>query len=331
MSRALAASQGAPFARLLSIASFVPSRVVDNAEMCTYIDSSDEWIQQRTGIAERRWVGEGETVETMALDAARTALQRAGIEASELGAVIISTVTYFHQTPSLAAKVAFRLGSTAAAFDISAACAGFCYGLAQAESLVRSGAAKYALVIGVEELSRFTDIHDRGTAFLFADGAGAAIVGPSEVNGIGPVVWGSDGGQYEAITQTREWSEALADSVTPYIQMDGRSVFKWASGFITEATKRVLDVAGLTPDELDVFIPHQANNRITDAMLRHLKLPEHVVVARTIKQFGNNSAASVPMAMDQLLTSGQAKSGQTALLIGFGAGLVYAGQVVTLP
>lgn len=331
MSRALAASQGAPFARLLSIASFVPSRVVDNAEMCTYIDSSDEWIQQRTGIAERRWVGEGETVETMALDAARTALQRAGIEASELGAVIISTVTYFHQTPSLAAKVAFRLGSTAAAFDISAACAGFCYGLAQAESLVRSGAAKYALVVGVEELSRFTDIHDRGTAFLFADGAGAAIVGPSEVNGIGPVVWGSDGGQYEAITQTREWSEALADSVTPYIQMDGRSVFKWASGFITEATKRVLDVAGLTPDELDVFIPHQANNRITDAMLRHLKLPEHVVVARTIRQFGNNSAASVPMAMDQLLTSGQATSGQTALLIGFGAGLVYAGQVVTLP
>lgn len=113
--------------------------------------------------------------------------------------------------------------------------------------------------------------------------------------------------------------------------MDGRSVFKWASGFITEATKRVLDAAGLTADELDVFIPHQANNRITDAMLRHLKLPEHVVVARTIKQFGNNSAASVPMAMDQLLTSGQAKSGQTALLIGFGAGLVYAGQVVTLP
>ena len=148
---------------------------------------------------------------------------------------------------------------------------------------------------------------------------------------MGPVVWGSDGGQYQAITQTAGWSEALADHVTPYIQMDGRAVFKWASGFISEATKQVLDAAGLTPEDLDVFIPHQANNRITDAMLRHLKLPEHVVVARTIKQFGNNSAASVPMAMDQLLTSGEAKSGQTALLIGFGAGLVYAGQVVTLP
>ena len=331
MSAPIAASVGAPYARLLSVASYVPSRVVDNAEMCTFIDSSDEWIQQRTGIAERRWVGEGETVETMALAAARTAVERAGIDPADIGAVIVSTVTYFHQTPSLAAKLAHELGTNGAAFDISAACAGFCYGLAQAESLVRSGAAKYAVVIGVEELSRFTDIHDRSTAFLFADGAGAAVVGPSETNGIGPVVWGSDGSQADAINQTSEWSEAMQGGTQPYIAMDGRAVFKWASGFIADATKKVLEVAQLSPEELDVFIPHQANNRITDAMLRHLKLPENVVVARTIKQFGNNSAASVPMAMDQLLSTGQAKSGQTALLIGFGAGLVYAGQVVTLP
>lgn len=331
MSAPIAASVGASYARLLSVASYVPSRVVDNAEMCTFIDSSDEWIQQRTGIAERRWVGEGETVETMALAAARTAVERAGIDPADIGAVIVSTVTYFHQTPSLAAKLAYELGTNGAAFDISAACAGFCYGLAQAESLVRSGAAKYAVVIGVEELSRFTDIHDRSTAFLFADGAGAAVVGPSETNGIGPVVWGSDGSQADAINQTSEWSEAMQGGTQPYIAMDGRAVFKWASGFIADATKKVLEVAQLSPEELDVFIPHQANNRITDAMLRHLKLPENVVVARTIKQFGNNSAASVPMAMDQLLSTGQAKSGQTALLIGFGAGLVYAGQVVTLP
>lgn len=331
MSAPIAAGVGAPYARLLSVASYVPSRVVDNAEMCTFIDSSDEWIQQRTGIAERRWVGEGETVETMALAAARTAVERAGIDPADIGAVIVSTVTYFHQTPSLAAKLAYELGTNGAAFDISAACAGFCYGLAQAESLVRSGAAKYAVVIGVEELSRFTDIHDRSTAFLFADGAGAAVVGPSETNGIGPVVWGSDGSQADAINQTSEWSEAMQGGTQPYIAMDGRAVFKWASGFIADATKKVLEVAQLSPKELDVFIPHQANNRITDAMLRHLKLPENVVVARTIKQFGNNSAASVPMAMDQLLSTGQAKSGQTALLIGFGAGLVYAGQVVTLP
>jgi len=331
MTGTIAASSGATFAAMLSIASAVPSRVVDNAEMCTYIDSSDEWIQQRTGIVERRWVGEGETVETLALDAARSALQRAGITGSQLSALIVSTVTYFHQTPSMAAKLAFALDSTAAAFDISAACAGFCYGLAQAESLVRSGAAEYVLVIGVEELSRFTNRHDRGTAFLFSDGAGAAVVGPSDVNGIGPVVWGSDGSQADAINQTLEWSDALDAGERPYVHMDGRAVFKWATGFISEAARKVLDAAGVQPEELDVFIPHQANNRITDAMLRSLKLPEHVVVARTIKQFGNNSAASVPMAMDSLLASGEAKSGQTALLIGFGAGLVYAGQVVTLP
>ncbi|MFT4228619.1 beta-ketoacyl-ACP synthase III [Micropruina sp.] len=331
MTAPIAASTGAPFAQLLSVASFVPSRVVDNAEMCTWIDSSDEWIQQRTGIAERRWVGEGENVETMALSAARTAIERSGVPAAEIGAVIVATVTYFHQTPSLAAKLAHQLGTNGAAYDISAACAGFCYGLAQAEALVRSGSARYALVIGVEELSRFTDIHDRSTAFLFADGAGAAVVGPSETNGIGPVVWGSDGGQADAIGQTTEWNEALSTGERPYLAMDGRPVFKWATGFITGATKNVLDAAGLAPEDLDVFIPHQANNRITDTMLRHLKLPEHVVVARTIKQFGNNSAASVPMAMDALLSSGEAKSGQTALLIGFGAGLVYAGQVVTLP
>ena len=328
----IAASQGAPFARLLSIASSVPSRVVDNAEMCTYIDSSDEWIQQRTGIAERRWVGEGETVETMALASGRTALERAGIDASELGAVIVSTVTYFHQTPSLAAKLAFQLGTDgAAAFDISAACAGFCYGIAQAESLVRSGAAKHVLVVGVEELSKFTDLNDRGTAFIFADGAGAAIVGPSQTNGIGPVVWGSDGSQSPAIRQTAEWSEAVAGAEWPYLAMDGRAVFKWATGFIAEAARQTLDASGVSADDLDAFIPHQANNRITDALLRSLKLPEHVVVARTIKTYGNNSAASIPMAIDALLASGEAKSGQTALIIGFGAGLVYAGQVVTLP
>ncbi|MFT4218051.1 MAG: beta-ketoacyl-ACP synthase III [Micropruina sp.] len=331
MTTSITAGAGAPFAKLLSVASFVPSRVVDNAEMCTWIDSSDEWIQQRTGIAERRWVGEGEDVESMALAAARTAIERSGVAADQIGAVIVATVSYFHQTPSMAAKLAHQLGTTGAAYDISAACAGFCYGLAQAEALVRSGAARYVLVIGVEELSRFTDIHDRSTAFLFADGAGAVVVGPSETNGVGPVVWGSDGGQYDAITQTVEWSHAVSSGERPYLAMDGRSVFKWASGFITEATKNVLDAAGLAPADLDVFIPHQANNRITDAMLRHLKLPEHVMVARTIKQFGNNSAASIPMAMDALLTSGEATSGQTALLIGFGAGLVYAGQVVTLP
>ncbi len=329
---ALKASTGSRFARILALGSALPSRIVDNAEMCTYIDSSDEWIQQRTGIRERRWLAKGETVETLSLDASRKALTKAGMEASDIDTVIVSTISHFLQTPSLAAMVAAKLGAKgAAAFDISAACAGFNYGLAQAEALIRSGASTYVLVIGVEALSEFTNLSDRGTAFIFSDGAGAAVVGPSETNGLGPVVWGSDGDQYQAIIQDRPWRQAVAEGEPAYLAMDGRAVFRWATGFVADAAQRCLDAAGITRDQLDVFAPHQANNRITDAMLRHLKLPQHVVVARTIKTFGNNSAASVPVALDALLESGEATSGQTALTIGFGAGLVYAGQVVVLP
>lgn len=326
------ASTGSPFARVLSISSYVPSRVVDNHEMTNYIETSDEWIQQRTGIVERRWIGEGESAEQMAIAAAEKAIERSGVPASEIDAVIVSTISHFLQTPSLAAIISSKIGAKgAAAFDISAACAGFCYGLAQAESLVRSGAARHVVVVGVEALSTLTDLSDRGTAFLFADGAGAAVVGPSETNGIGPVVWGSDGDQADVITMTRDWPTALEEGKPSQVYMEGRAVFRWATGFIADATDRILASAGLTPEELDVFSPHQANNRITDTMLRHLKLPEHVKVARTIRSFGNTSAASIPMALDAMLASGEAKSGDTALIIGFGAGLVYAGQVIELP
>lgn len=329
---ALKASTGAPYARILSVGSAVPGRVLDNAHMVQFIDSSDEWIQQRTGIKERRWIAEDESVETLSLTAARSAIERAGLAPSDIDAVLLSTVSHYHQTPALAPQLAHTLGIVdAAAYDISAACAGFCYGLAQAEALVRAGSARHVLVIGAETLSKMTDITDRGTAFLFADGAGAAIVGPSETNGIGPVIWGSDGGQADAIWQTADWESAVEDSTWPAIGMDGRAVFKWATSFIAGAAQRCLEQSGITPEELDVFIPHQANNRITDTLLRYLKLPPNVVVARTIQQYGNNSAASIPIAIDALLSSGEASSGQTALLIGFGAGLVYAGQVVTLP
>jgi 3-oxoacyl-[acyl-carrier-protein] synthase-3 len=328
----LKASVGSPFSRIYSIGSALPRRVVDNAEMCTYIDSSDEWIQQRTGIAERRWVAEGENTETLSLEAGRKAIERSGLEASQIDAVIVSTVSHYEQTPGLAPKIAAKLGAKgAAAFDISAACAGFCFGIAQADALVRSGAAHYVLVIGAETLSRMTDLSDRSTAFLFADGAGAAVIGPSETNGIGPVVWGSDGDQGDAISQTSDWLEVMATGKPAYIAMEGQAVYRWATGFVSEATKAALEASGLTPDDLDVFVPHQANSRIIDSMLRHLKLPKKVVVARTITKYGNNSAASIPIAIDELLASGQAKSGQTCLIVGFGAGLVYAGQVVVLP
>ena len=326
------ASTGPRYARILSVGSATPSRVIDNEYLLQYIDSSDEWITQRTGIRERRWIAEDESIETLSLAAARQAIERAGIGVDEIDAVILSTISHYHQTPALAPQLADKLGiPDAAAFDISAACAGFSYGVAQAESLVRGGQARNVLVIAGETISEITDLSDRGTAFLVGDGAGAVIVGPSETNGIGPVVWGSDGSQAGAIWQTTDWHTAVANGEWPKLGMDGRAVFKWATGFIAQAAKKCLDEAGITPEQLDVFIPHQANDRITDTLLRYLKLPENVVVARTIRQFGNNSAATIPMAMDALLASGEAKSGDTALIIGFGAGLVYAGQVVTLP
>lgn len=328
----LKASTGAPFARIYSVGSATPSRVIDNEYLCQFIDSSDEWITQRTGISERRWVAEDENIETLSITAATSALDRSGIARDQIDAVIVATISHYYQTPALAPKLAGLLGlGDVAAYDISAACAGFSYAIAQAEALVRGGQAHYVLVVAGETISDITDLTDRGTAFLFGDGAGAAVVGPSDTNGIGPVVWGSDGGQYDKIWMDNGIAGAVESGTFPTIRMDGQAVFKWATGYITEATRRCLDEAGITADELDVFIPHQANNRITDTMLRYLKLPEHVVVARTIKTLGNNSAATIPMAMDALLTSGEAKSGQTALIIGFGAGLVYSGQVITLP
>lgn len=328
----LKASTGAPFARIYSVGSATPSRVIDNEYLCQFIDSSDEWITQRTGISERRWVAEDENIETLSIAAANSALDRSGVARDQIDAVIVATISHYYQTPALAPKLAGLLGlGDVAAYDISAACAGFSYAVAQAEALVRGGQAHYVLVVAGETISDITDRTDRGTAFLFGDGAGAVVVGPSETNGIGPVVWGSDGDQYDAIWMDKGIADAVAAGTFPTIRMDGQAVFKWATSYIAQATRRCLDEAGITPDDLDVFIPHQANNRITDTLLRYLKLPEHVVVARTIKTLGNNSAATIPMAMDALLSSGEATSGQTALIIGFGAGLVYSGQVITLP
>jgi 3-oxoacyl-[acyl-carrier-protein] synthase-3 len=217
--------------------------------------------------------------------------------------------------------------------DISAACAGFCYGLALAQDMIRGGSARYVVVVGVEKLSEWVNPDDRSSAFIFADGAGAVVVGPSEEPAIGPVVWGSDGSQKDAITMTQSLIDYKQNGgeLFPTLVMQGQQVFRWAVGEMSKAAERALEVAGVAADDLDAFIPHQANNRITDAMVRALKLPDHVPVARDIVYTGNTSAASVPLAMERMLESGEAPHGGTALLIGFGAGLVYAAQVVTLP
>ena len=330
----ITAVSGAPFARMLGVGSYSPARVVTNAEMCERIDSTDEWIRERSGITERRFAAPDETVADMAVAAASKALASAGITADQVDCVIVASVTHLKATPSAAAEVSHRLGAgRAPAFDISAACAGFCYGLSMAQDFIRGGSAKYVVVIGVEKLTDIVDPNDRSTAFLFAEGAGAAVIGPSDTPAIGPTVWGADGSQLDAITMSGRYEDLRDNDQAeyPHVVMQGQAVFRWAVHDMSIVAQQALDAAGITADQLDAFIPHQANLRIVDAMVRSLKLPEDIPVARDIVTSGNTSAASIPLAMDHMLQAGQIRSGGLALLIGFGAGLAYAAQVVELP
>lgn len=325
---------GSPHARILGIGAYRPRRVVPNAEVVEAIDSSDEWIQQRSGIRERRFASDDETLVAMSVAASRDALTQAGISAEQIDCVVVATVSHFLQTPAAATLIAHELGAGhPAAFDISAACAGFCHGVSLASDMVRGGSAQHVLVIGAERLSDITSPTDRGTAFIFADGAGAVVIGPSDEPAISPVVWGSDGAQSDLIRQNVDWRDVVAsdDPQMPHLVMEGAAVFRWASFAMAKVAQEALAKAGLTVDDLDVFIPHQANNRITDAMARAMKLPERVKIARDITEQGNTSAASVPLALARMVDEGEAKSGDKALLIAFGAGLAYAAQVVTLP
>ncbi|MCK8677009.1 MULTISPECIES: ketoacyl-ACP synthase III [Streptomyces] len=337
-------SKGAPYARIMGVGGYRPTRVVPNEVILERIDSSDEWIRSRSGIVSRHWAGPEETVAAMSVEAAGKAIADAGLAPEQIGGVIVSTVSNFRQTPAVATEIADKLGAgKPAAFDISAGCAGFGYGLTLAKGMVVEGSAEYVLVIGVERLSDLTDPEDRATAFLFGDGAGAVVVGPADEPAIGPTVWGSEGDKSETIRQTVPWTDFRSGDTAklpldergevkfPAITQEGQAVFRWAVFEMAKVAQQALDAAGITAADLDVFIPHQANMRIIDSMVKTLKLPEHVTVARDVETTGNTSAASIPLAMERLLATGDAKSGDTALVIGFGAGLVYAATVVTLP
>ena len=248
---AIRPAEGHGHASILGVGGYRPARVVTNAEICEQIDSTDEWIRERSGIAERRHAAPGETVVDMAVAAAEKALAASGITADRLDAVVVGTVTHLYQTPAAATLIAHRLGAdSAAAFDISAACAGFCHGLAVANDLVRGGSARHVLVIGVERLTDMIDPTDRGTAFIFGDGAGAAVVGPSAEPGIGPVVWGADGGQAEAITQNVSWDALREDPghAFPTLSMNGQQVFRWAVFAMAPVAQEALDRAGVAAE-----------------------------------------------------------------------------------
>jgi 3-oxoacyl-[acyl-carrier-protein] synthase-3 len=333
MKAQFAVPAGARHSRILGVGSYRPRRIVDNAEVCRHIDSTDEWIRARTGIVTRRWAGPDETLGVMAEHAASKAVAAAGITPRDVTLVIAATFTHLKQTPAIATEIAHRVGATAAAgFDISAGCAGFVHGIALASDSVRARGG-HVLVVGVERMTDILDLTDRSTAFIFGDGAGAVVLGPSDTPGIGPVVWGADGAQADAITQSVPWDALRDDPAAPFpaLRQDGQRVFRWAVYEMSKVAVQALDAAGLTADDLDAFVPHQANERIIDSMTRSMGLPARVAVAKDIVSTGNTSGASIPLAMDALLESGQAHSGDTALLLGYGSGLSYAALAATLP
>jgi 3-oxoacyl-[acyl-carrier-protein] synthase-3 len=325
-------ARGAEHARIVSVGAYRPERIVTNDEICEVLDSSDAWIRERSGIVTRRFARDDQTVVDLAEPAARQAIERAGIQPGDVDAVVLATFSHLTQLPSAAAMLTHRLGATpAVAFDIGAACAGFTHGIALATDMIRGGSASTVLVVGTEKLHDLLDPADRGTAFIFGDGAGAAVVTGSDTPAIGPTVWGSDGGRSDVIRQSMSWDGTRHDGRTPVITMQGQSVFRWAVWEMAPVARKALDAAGVEPGDLAAFIPHQANIRIIDALAKQIGLPPSVAVAHDVVDMANTSAASIPLAMDRLLTDGDAPSGGLALLIGMGAGLSYAAQVVELP
>lgn len=321
-------------ARIMGIGAYRPTRVVTNDEIAPLIDSSDEWIQQRTGINSRRFANELETLEEMAALAATEAIADAKIKPAQIGVVLVATLTNPVQFPAVAPTIATRLGiPDPGAFDVGAACAGFVYALSTAADMVKAGSVEYALVIGAERMTDVLDMTDRSSAFIFGDGAGAFVVGPADFNGFGPIIFGSDGSQAEAISMTSTWFDFRSGKVPepPRLRMEGQQVFRWAVSEMVGVAQRAITAAGLEPKDLAAFIPHQANNRITDAIVKALDFPDSVAIARDIRDSGNTTAATVPLALHALRSEGRAPTGAPALLLGFGAGLTYAAQVVALP
>ncbi|MYQ43808.1 beta-ketoacyl-ACP synthase III [Streptomyces sp. SID4985] len=322
-----------PGSRILGVGVYRPTRVVGNDEICARIDSSDEWIRRRSGIETRCVAGPDETVISMAVEAARKAMAQSGTQPDDVGMVLLATMSFLEQAPAAAPRVAHQLGArSAGSLDVAAACSGFCYALGLADSLVRSGDARNVVVIGSEKMSDIVDPTDRGTAFLFGDGAGAVVVGPSDTPGIGPVVWGSDGERHHMIAHDRSWLHTReTPGPWPTLRMAGPEVFRWASRVVPDISRQAVREAGLELSDLAAFVPHQANARIIDAAARSLGLAPHTVVARDVVTAGNTSAASIPLALGALLSRGSLPSGAPALLVGFGAGLAHAAQVVSLP
>ncbi|CAM3771889.1 beta-ketoacyl-ACP synthase III [Aeromicrobium ponti] len=299
-------------AGIIGIGRYLPEKVVTNADLEKIVDTSDEWIRTRTGIEERRIADDNIDSSAMAYESAMNALDNAGIAAEDLDMILVATVTPDYPFPSVACMLQERLGaSKAAAMDVSAACAGFMYGIITGKQFIETGTYKHVLVVGVEKLSKITDWNDRNTAVLFGDGAGAVVLGPvSDGRGILSFELGADGTGAKHLYQDE------------YIIMNGREVFKFAVRQMGESCINVLDKAGLSKEDVDFLIPHQANIRIMEASRQRLELPVEKM-SKTIHKYGNTSASSIPIALVEELEAGKIKDDDLLVMVGFGGGLTW--------
>lgn len=310
--------------RIVSTGFYQPARVLTNDELTTMVDTSDEWIRSRVGIRERRVAADDESVAEMATSAAKDAMAGAGIAAADVDLIVVGTCTAETRSPNTACQVADQLGITAlTAYDLNTACSGFNYALATADHAIRAGAAQRAIVVGAEKLSAFTDWSDRTTCVLVGDGAGAVVLEATDGEpGVYPGICGSVPGMGDAV---------VIDGDPAHFHQQGQAVFRWAVTALPELARQVCEVAGFKPGDLAGFVPHQANLRIIEPLAATLGLRPDAVVARDVVESGNTSAASVPLAFAKLVARGELPSGVPVLLMGFGGGLTYAGQVVRTP
>lgn len=311
-----------PGSRIGGLGYYQPTRVLTNEELSERVDTDDAWIRSRVGI-ERRHVAEKESVADMATAAGSQALDAAGLRPTEVDLVVVATCTSVDRVPNVASRVAANLEMEGqAAYDVNTACSGFSYALATADHAIRAGAAGSALVIGAERLSDYVDWEDRSTCILFGDGAGAAVLVGADEPGVGPVVWGGAAHRGSAIR---------IEGTSARIEQDGQTVFHWATTALSPIAQEACLRAGIKPEELAAFVPHQANLRIINAIARDLGVEQEAVIARDIVSSGNTSSASTPIALAKLVERQEVPRGAPVLLLGFGGGLTFAGQVVNCP
>ena len=319
----LAAAQGAAATRILGLGHYRPGNVITNHDLIARgVDTDDEWIKSRVGIAERRWADPDESVVDMAEQAASKALAASGVSTEDVDLVLVATCTMPTQIPAAAPNLATRLGIRApGAYDISSGCSGFVYAINAASAAIQTGQAQQALVVASERFSGWLDMTDRSTCIILGDAAGAAVIGPAETPGLGPVVWGSDGALFDTVAIDKE---------TKFFRQEGQTVYRWATGEMAPIAVAACERAGVALEDIAAFVPHQANLRIIDALVRRIGLP-NAIVARDIVTSGNTSAATIPLALSRMVEAGEIPSGAPVLLLGFGSGLAYAAQVVLAP